>query len=412
MQQTSDSVETPYGWTVATASLLLMSIGFGAQYVAIVGLKPMAAEFNWPRSIPSLIPAMAQLGAGVGGIFMGWWADRAGPRRPVMLGAVMMGLGALLASQARGAFDLYLTYGLLIGALGNGTTFAPLMSNITRWFDKNRGVALSIVASGQSVAGGICPPLFRWGIDTYGWRATLICYGIFSTTAMLPLAFLLRRPPPPAARRLGAAGPAPRRELPLNPVLAQTLLSIAIVGCCVAMAMPIVHTVAFCSDLGYAPARGAEMLSLLLAVAFISRMFWGRLSDRIGGLKTIFIGSAAQAITLACYMLVDGLVALYVLSAAFGLAFGGIVPAYSLVVRDLFPARDAGWRIGIVYLSGTIGMALGGWIGGLVFDMFLRYQPAFGVGVFFNVVNLAAIGTLMVRLPRLPRSELATTQPA
>src|SRR5258708_7018786 len=177
MQKTDDSMETPYGWTVAWVSLLLTSIGWGAQYVAIVGLKPMAAEFDWPRSVPSLIPAMATLGAGCGGIVMGWWADRVGPRIPVMLGAVMIGAGALLASQARGAFDLYMAYGLMIGFAGNGTTFAPLMSNATRWFDKNRGVAVSIVASGQSVPGGLCPPLFRWGIDAYCWPPTLIFFG-------------------------------------------------------------------------------------------------------------------------------------------------------------------------------------------------------------------------------------------
>jgi MFS family permease len=412
MQKAADSIETRYGWTVVWASLLLTAIGWGAQYVVIVGLKPIAAEFSWPRSIPSLVPAIATLGTGAGGIVMGWWADRAGPRRPVILGAVMIGLGALVASQAHGAVELYLAYGLMIGFCGNATTFAPLMANATRWFDQRRGVALSIVASGQSVAGGIFPPLFRWTIDQFGWRASLIGYGLFATAVMLPLAALLRRPPQTSLRASSAAASTGPRALAMHPQLALTLICIAIVGCCIAMAMPLVHTVAFCSDLGYAPARGAEMLSLLLAVAFLSRVFWGRLSDRLGGLRTILIGSVAQAVTLACYMAVDGLVALYILSAAFGLAFGGIVPAYALVVRDFFPAKEAGWRIGMVYLFGTIGMALGGWMGGLVFDAYLHYQPAFAVGVFFNGVNLLAIGALILREPKLPRAPVVATQPA
>jgi MFS family permease len=287
------------------------------------------------------------------------------------------------------------------------------MSNVTRWFDNNRGVALSIVASGQSVAGGICPPLFRWGIDQIGWRMTLIAYGVFATSTMLPLALCLRRPPSAPARKPGTGSAVDGRSgSRINPTLALALLSIAIVGCCVAMAMPIVHTVAFCGDLGFAAARGAEMLSLLLAAAFFSRMFWGRLSDRIGGLRTILYGAAAQAVALAFYMVVDGLFQLYVLSAAFGLAFGGIVPAYTLAVRDLFPVGDAGWRIGIVYFFGTIGMALGGWMGGVVFDQFLHYQAAFALGVVFNLVNIAAIGTLLYHQPGLPRAALAEPQPA
>jgi MFS family permease len=270
------------------------------------------------------------------------------------------------------------------------------MANTSRLFTRKRGTALALVASGQQVAGAVWPPVFRIGVDALGWRATLFWYGIFALAVLPPLCLALRRrPAAPGSDEVAAGGSAGGRALGLPPNLLQALLCVAIVCCCVAMAMPMSHVVALCSDLGYAPARGAEMLSLLLFAAFMSRMIWGRLSDRIGGLRTVLISSAAQAIFLSLYLVVDNLVGLYVVSAAFGLGFGGIIPSYVLAIREHFASREVGWRIGAVLLFGLCGMALGGWLGGYLYDWFGFYQPAFAVGVAFNLANLVLIGGLV-----------------
>ncbi len=394
------SVETPYGWVVVVASLLLMATGFGGSYLVVVGLKPIAAEFDWPRQIPSLAYSLVMVGAGIGGILMGLWADRRGMGGPALIGAVMVGTGAILSGYATGIWSLFLPHFLLLGILGNGTMFSPLMTNATKWFDRRRGIAVAIVAGGQSLAGAIWPPIFRYTMDEWGWRATMIGFGITAICIMVPLSLCLRRPAPESGPRPGAAGLVAdddEKVLGLRPNVVLAMLGVAIVGCCIAMAMPMVHVVAYCSDLGFATARGAEMLSLLLGCAFMSRLAFGWVADRIGGLRTILIGASLQAVFLSAFAWVDSLASLYVVSALFGLAFGGIVPSYALAVRELFHVSQAGWRIGVVYFFGTIGMGLGGYVGGLIFDLTGSYERAFLTGVAFNLLNLVLIGTLVWR---------------
>jgi MFS family permease len=390
-----DSIETPYGWVVVVASNLLVATAIGATYLIIVSLKPIAAEFDWPRSIPSLAYAVAMLGAGIGGIVMGYWSDRRGLGNVSLLGAVMVGAGAIVISNITGYWGLLVTCAVVLGFLGGGTVLSPLMTNATRWFDRRRGLAVAIVASGQAVAGAVWPNIFQYGIDSFGWRDTWFWFGVFAICAMLPLSLVVRRKPPapPTQGSTGLGGAA--YDIRTAPKLILVLLGVAIIACCVAMAMPAVHLVAMCSDLGFGAASGAKMLSFLLACSFASRLGFGWLSDRIGGLKTILIGSTLQVITLSTYIWVDGLVSLYVLSGAFGLAYGGIVPAYTLAVRELFPAREAGWRIGVIFLCGMSGMALGGWLGGWIFDLTGHYQFAFVTGVLFNFVNLSIICFLL-----------------
>lgn len=389
--------ESPTSWRIAVVSMLIISIGWGAPYLIAVALKPMAADLGSARSVPSLASSFAYIGIGVGGIFMGWWADRVGAMWTALLGSIMIGAGAMVASGGA-EWQLYIGYGVMIGLFGGAGLFAPLMTNTSRWFDTKRGTALAIVASGQQIAGTCWPLVFRYALDWTDWRTTLFWYGAAVLCVLPPLCLLLRHRPPAPAVTATARGVAMRGGSPVFASnLVQAVLCLAIVCCCVPMAMPLQHLVAFCSDLGYAPARGTEMLTLLLVAAFLSRMIWGRMSDRIGGLKTILVGSTAQAVFLACYLFVDNLYALYAVSAAFGIGFGGIIPSYVLTVRDLFPASEAGWRIGTVLLFGLLGMALGAWIGGALYDWFAYYQPAFAVGVAFNVANLALIGGLLAR---------------
>lgn len=391
------SVETPYGWVVVAASLCYLVVAYGSSHLVIVSLKPMADLYGWPRWIPSLAYSALMIGAGVGGIIMGLWADRTSIRWPAMLGAVMVGGGVIVASYAPEHWSLIASCGLLVGLLGTSTAFSPMLANITRWFDRRRGMAIAITASGQALAGACWPLIFEPSIASIGWQETWRNYGYFAIVVMLPITFAFRRPVPKqpgdgAAIASGRTkgGPAPAKPLvPYNLVLA--LLSLAIVGCCVAMAMPMVHLIAYCSDLGFSSSTGAKMLSLLLFCSAMSRLFFGLVSDRIGGLKTILFGSAAQALTLGLFTLVGGETSLYLVSGLFGLVFGGIVPAYALAVRELFPARDTGWRMGVVFLFGTGGMALGGFLGGWIYDLAGHYHIAFLVGVAFNVVNLVAI---------------------
>ena len=393
-------VDSRQGWWVVAASTLILSVSFGSTYLLVVALKPIAADFGWPRAIPSLAYSLIYFGAGFGGIAMGFWSDRQGVFRPVCLGAVAIASGSVLASFSGSMAGFLLAQGLLIGFLGNGSMFAPLMTNATRWFERRRGMAVAIVAAGQPLSGTLWPSIFRWGIENHGWRETMLGYGVLSLVIILPLSLALRRPVPvPTAPEVtpGAkAGPAAEvLGLPAN--LVQVALGIAFVGCCIAMSMPMAHIVAYCSDLGFATARGAEMLSVLLACAFASRLIFGYLADRIGGLKTILFSSSLQAVVLSLYTIFDGLVQLYLISGLFGFVFGGIVPSYALAVRDLFAERQAGWRTGVTYLFGTSGMGLGGYLGGLVFDLTGGYQLAFITGVGFNILNLAIIMGLVWR---------------
>jgi MFS family permease len=401
MHSSPTSVERPYSWVVAAASLLLMAIAMGATYVVVVALKPIAEEFGWPRAVPSLSYSLVLFGAGVGGLLMGRWSDRVGMGPPALTGSIMIGLGALLASTADGAARLYLAHGLFLGLLGNGAMFGPLVANATRWFDRRRGLAVAFVATGQSLAGAIWPPVLRLLTESVGWRQTFVYYAAFALVTLVPLSLLMWPKPPlqlEAATR--ARDEATGRVVGLPPVLVQAMLCVAIIGCCVAMAMPMVHIIAYATDLGYPTARAAELLSVLLGCAVLSRLIYGIVADRIGGLRTLLIGSAGQAVMLATFAVVDSLVGLYVVAALFGLAFGGIIPSYALIVRELFPASDAGWRIATVFLFGTLGMAIGGWLGGFIFDLVGTYHAAFLVGVGFNLMNLALVGTLVYREAR------------
>lgn len=398
------SVETPYGWAIVAASCIVVSMVFAVNTLSVVSLKPMALSFGWPRWVPSASFAAMSLGAGIGGMVIGWFSDRIGVAKPLVFGAIAIAFGASIISQAQSSWVIIGTAALLIGFCGLGASFSPLIANATRWFDRRRGLAVSIIATGQMVGGAVWAPLFGWGIATYGWRPIWLFYAGIVLLTVLPAAWVLRpRPPqiisPPQAEpeqvkgRRRAVFDRSDDRLPLW--LLQALLCLAIVGCCVAMALPMTHMVAYCSDLGFSAERGAEMISVLLLCGILSRLYFGWLSDKIGGLQTILIGAVLQALALGLYVVIDGLMGLYVISGLFGLAFGGIVPAYALAVRQLFPDKDAAFRIGLVLFFGHIGMGSGSVIGGAIFDLTLSYQPAFATGLVFNIVNIACIAALI-----------------
>ncbi len=402
------TIETRRSWLIAITALGILSVSFGAPVIAIVALKPIAAEFGNVRSVPAFAVSLAWLGSAVGGISMGRIAERIGVRWTVMFGALMIAAGLVLSSVG-GRWSLYFGHGVLMGLLGNAGINAPLYVYIARWFDRRRGTALALIASGQAVAGTIWAPLFGYAIQTFGWRYTMQLYAGFAIVATLPAAFLILGAPPDASSA-GAVGrePMPRATvLGLEPRTALGLLCGASFLCCVPMAMPQGHLVAYCGDLGIPVTQGAAMLSLLLACAFIGRQFWGFAADRFGGLRTVFAGSACQALAMAGFLFTRNEAGLFAVSAAFGLGFSGIIPAYVVAVRELFPASEASWRIPTVLLFSGSGMAAGGWLAGVIYDYAGFYAAAFAAGILFNLANLLVIGLLVFRQSRLRSPALA-----
>ena len=403
------SIESPASWRVAWAVLAILSVIHGTPLVLVVALKSIAADLEVPRSVPALAAALQSFGAGLGGIMLGWIADRVGARAMAVFGALAVAAGLLVATQG-GTWGLYLGFGVLVGLLGNGALGAPLLIYVSRWFDRRRGTALALVSAGQYVAGTLWPTLFERGLEHWGWRATAWAFAAVVAGVTIPIALLFLRPPPviPEGGHHGGDPIPGAHVLGLPPNLVLFLLSLGIFLCCVPMAQPTVHLVSFCTDLGISPTRSAAMLSVLLACAFVSRQFWGWLADRIGGLRAILLGSICQTIALALFLSTQDEAGLFAVAAAFGLGFAGLVPNYILAARALFPAAEAGWRIPLMMFGGLLGMAVGGWMGGLVYDMAGSYAPSFAIGVAANIANIAVIGFL-VRKDRRPSVQVLAT---
>jgi len=427
-----DGIDSRYAWLRLSVTLALMTIGATGMFVISVALPAVQADFGIDRSSVSTSYTLLMIGFGLGGILMGRLADRFGVAVPVAIGAFGLGGGFIAAGMAPGIVSFSIVHGLLIGLLGTSATFSPLVADTSLWFERRRGLAVAICASGNYLGGAFWPPIVQHFIETVGWRQTYIGIGVMCLVTMLPLALLLRRRPPgvvnaaPAVQGHTAAAPVaaalpsqvgqvgqvgqtgqlgqagPLRPLGMSPAALQTLLCIAGVACCVAMAMPQVHIVAYCSDLGFGPARGAQMLALMLGFGVISRLASGWISDRIGGLRTLLLGSILQGLALLLFLPFDGLASLYVISALFGLFQGGIVPSYALIVREHFPASEAGGRVAVVISSTLLGMALGGWMSGAVFDYTGSYHAAFINGVAWNLLNLTIAVLLLRRAMRLP----------
>ncbi|MGB5080430.1 MAG: MFS transporter [Burkholderiales bacterium] len=380
-----------------------MTIGGAGMYSMAVVLPPLQAEFGVARSEASLPYTLTMIGFGLGGILMGKLSDRFGVIVPILIGAPSLGLGFIAAGSAGSLLQFNLAQGLLIGFLGVSASMVPLIADVSLWFTRRRGIAVVIVMSGNYLAGTVWPPLMQHFIDGAGWRATYLGTGAFCLLAMPLLALAFRRKPPaiaelaPGARR---AAPGAERPLGFSRDALQALLCVAGVACCVAMSMPQVHMVAYCGDLGYPAARGAEMLSLMLGFGIVSRLLSGWIADRIGGLRTLLLGATLQASALALFLPFDGLAGLYVVSALFGLFQGGLVPSYPLIVREYFPPREAGVRTGTVLMATLAGMALGGWMPGWIFDATGSYRAAFVNGIAWSLVTTAIALLLLHRARR------------
>jgi MFS family permease len=396
---TNAQPESPYAWTRLAASLALMTLGGVGMYVMSVALPAVQADFATARAGASLPYTVTMIGFGLGSVLMGRLADRYGVVVPVVIGAVCLGGGFLAAGLSQSLAQFTVAHGFLIGFLGCSATFAPLVADTSLWFTRHRGIAVAICASGNYLAGAVWPPILQYFFETSGWRSTYIGVGVFAAGTILLLSLvLLRRPPlPDSPTGVAAAGHEAGRPLGLSPNALMALLAIAGVACCVAMSMPQVHIVAYCGDLGYGPARGAEMLSLMLGFGIVSRLLSGWISDHIGGLRTLLLGSVLQGIALLLFLPSDSLLSLYIVSALFGLFQGGIVPAYALIVREHFDAREAGTRTAVVLTATLFGMALGGWMSGAIFDATGSYRAAFVNGIGWNLLNMSIAFWLLRR---------------
>ena len=381
--------------------MCLVTLGSSCMYVVAVVLPPVQAEFGVDRANASLPYTLMMICLGVGGMWTGKLADRFGITPVLWVGSVAVTAGFVIAGLAPNIWVFGLAHGILLGLLGSSSTFAPLMADTSLWWNKRRGIAVAICACGNYVAGAFWPPVAQWGIETIGWRHTYIYMGIFCGVCMLLLSFLMRQRPPLVTKNdasFSDSGFISSQPFGLQLGQAQVLLCIAAVACCVAMSMPQVHIVAYCSDLGYGAARGAEMLSLMLTCGIISRLVSGWICDRIGGIRTLLLGSALQGIALVLFLPFDGLVPLYVISGMFGLFQGGIVPAYAIIVREHFPPQEAGARVGSVIMASLVGMAIGGWLSGKIFDLTGSYHAAFMNGIAWNLLNLTISGWLFWRI--------------
>ena len=394
--------ESSYAWVRLVAALVLSAIGGVGMWSVIVALPAVQAEFGVARGAASLPYTITMVCFGFGGILMGRLSDRVGILVPVAGGAVMLGVGYFVASQATTLGQFALAQGLLVGA-ASSATFAPIIADTSLWFTRHRGMAVAIIASGSYIAGTVWPPVVQHFIEKGGWRWTFQGIAVFCLITMVPLALVaLRRRSPVIGSTAASTGATwSARPLGMSPRGLQGLLIVAGLSCCVAMSMPQVHIVAYCHDLGHGAARGAQMLSLMLGFGVVSRLASGWICDRIGGRRTLLLGSSLQALALILFLPFDGLTSLYVLSGLFGLVQGGIVPAYAVIVREFFPPQEAGVRVGTVLMATVFGMALGGWMSGVIFDLTGSYQAAFVNGILWNLLNVA-IAVMLLRRPARP----------
>ena len=389
-------IDSRSAWWRLIAAVAIGTIGGVGPWSVPVVLPAVQVELGVARADASLPYTLAMIGFAFGGVLMGRLSDRFGLMAPLLCGTIALSLGYIFSGFAPNLMLLALVH-VLIG-LGTSAMFGPLMADISQWFTRRRGIAVAVVACGNYVAGVFWPPVLQHFISAVGWRSTHIGVGVFCALALFPLLLVMRRRAPtldaaPTEISNGEAG----ADLGLSPNGLQVVLCVAGFTCCVAMAMPQVHIVAYCGDLGYGVARGAEMLSLMLGFGIFSRIASGFVADRMGGVATLLLSSVLQAVALLLYLLFDGLASLFVVSALFGLFQGGLVPMYAIIVRQYYPPQESGTRLGIVLMATLFGMAFGGWISGAVFDLTGSYQAAFVNGLAWNLANISIAVWLLMR---------------
>lgn len=400
---TQADIDGAYAWVRLAIGTLLATIGGVGMWAVVIVLPAVQTEFGAGRAEASLPYTATMIGFALGNVFVGRAVDRVGYWIPALIASIVLAAGFALAATATSIVQFTLVQAVI--GIGSSVIFGPLMADISHWFARNRGIAVSIAAAGNYIAGTLWPVIMPYMMGFGGWRFAYLASGVICLVTMVPLALMLRRQRPSGEEHVTSLA-RQAQSISLSPAALQALLVVAGLGCCVAMSMPQVHIVAYCVDLGYGVARGGEMLSIMLAAGVVSRLASGYLADRIGGVRTLLVGSTLQCLSLFLYIPFDGLASLYVVSLVFGLSQGGIVPSYAIIVREYMPAAEAGQRIGIVILATIAGMALGGWMSGWIYDLTGSYAAAFLNGIAWNLLNMAVAFLL------LWRSGTARPQPA
>jgi len=392
-------IDSRYAWTRLVASVALSTVGAVGMWGVVVAFPAVQAEFGATRAAVSVSYTTTMLGFGLGSIVLGRLIDARGAFFTMALSTLLLAAGYAAAALAPTLWLFAAAQGVLIG-FGSAACFMPLVADTSHWFVKRRALAMAICASGNYLGGALWPKILDLLIGGYDWRTAYFVTAAICLAVMLPLCLALRAPSPAHGSGTGGVAAHSARSLGLSPNTLQIWLAVAGVGCCVAMSMPQVHIVAYCVDLGYGTTRGAEMLSIMTAFGIVSRVASGWIADRVGGIKTLLLGSTLQAIALFGYLVSDTLVSLYLVSALFGLFQGGIVPSYGIIVREYFPPKEAGARMGIAVSATIVGMALGGWMGGELFDITGSYRAAFINGLLWNALNGAVVWFLLFRQNR------------
>jgi len=399
-------LDSKTSWTRLAMALALSLVGNAGMWSIIVILPAVEAEFGVDRATATLPYTLTMLGFALGNWVIGRWVDRYGTAR--VMAASALTLAASFAGAAMAPNIATLSALQLIVGFATAASFGPLIADVSQWFLRRRGIAVAIIASGNYLSGAFWPLALADVLAGPGWRPAYLIIAAAALLIMLPLTYALRKPLPDEALQASTAA-LRARETGLSNTTLLWLLALAGIGCCVAMSMPQVHIVAYCVDLGYGPAVGAEMLSLMLMGGVASRLNSGLLADRLGGVLTLLIGSTLQMIALFLYLPASGLASLYVVSLIFGLSQGGIVPSYAIIVREYLPPKEAGAKVGFVIMATILGMALGGWMSGWIYDQTGSYQLAFINGIAFNALNVAVMLLILIRSkPRAPGQAVPT----
>jgi MFS family permease len=397
--------DPPYGWVVVMAAAVCMAFGNGSLLTLSVFLKPLVAEFGWLRGEVSFAYLVGTMALGAGGIAMGWLADRYPVRWLVLAGAAAIGIAFGLLAHLTALWQLHLLYALLGGVAG-AACFAPLIAITGNWFERRKGLALGITTAGQSLGYAIVPFLARELITTQGWRATYTALAVLCAAVVGAMALLLRDPPGLAAARRAAAAPsgaaaaAATPAAPLPSGITVAWLSAAALFSMTLIGMATVHVVALAQDAGIAAQLAASVLSVMMVGGILGRVGMGRLADRLGGLRTALLAALAETLLVFGFVYVHTLAPLLVLGGAFGMAYGGVMTCYMVSIRELVPLERRGTSVGILAMLGWVGIGLGGWQGGALFDLSGAYTLPFAVAAAAGVVNVALLGALWLRLGR------------
>ncbi|MEW2917061.1 MFS transporter [Ruegeria sp. ANG10] len=388
--------DSRYSWLRLLITLGIAMVANAGMWAVVVVMPAIEVQFNAGRAEVSMPYTLAMIGFALGNMWLGQLVDRLGVTKALIGASVLSAVSYLLATLAPNMLMLSVAH-LLMG-LGASIGFGPLIADISHWFMRRRGIAVALVASGNYLSGAIWPTLLAGILAREGWQQVYLTLAIVTLVVVIPLSLLLGRKVPDEAHSTAAAtAQINTRSVGIPPRTLQYILGLAGIGCCVAMSMPQVHIVSYCVGLGYGPAVGAEMLSLMLMGGVLSRIVSGLVADKLGGIRTLLIGSTLQCIALFLFLPYDGMVSLYVISMLFGLAQGGIVPSYALVVREYMPPKEAGARVGFVLMMTIMGMALGGWMSGWIYDVTGSYQLAFVNGLLWNGLNIAILLVLLHR---------------